>query len=496
MCLDATKKMALWNLMQKEVNKTFTENDALTYKSTQSKVLDFFSMGGALRTRTPEEIEKFLSQALAEDKLLAIKCLFYLRDVRGGQGERRTFREALKILSNTYPQDAQKLLPLIPEFGRWDDLFYLNNVDISKLISKQIKEDIKSDHPSLISKWLPSENSKSKKTKELARKVRSYLGYSSKRYRTLLTYLRTKIKIIEAKMSSNKWNKIDYESVPSKSAMIYKDAFKKHDQERYEKYLESVAKGKKKINTSTLFPYEIVRQARKEDNETLNALWKNLPDYTKGNDKALVVADVSGSMNHSNNGLPMNISISLAMYFAERNKGIFNNKFITFSARPELQNIKGNTLNQKIRNLEEAHWDMNTDVQAVFDLILDTAVENQVKKEDMPKTIYIISDMEFDQATRDNQKTNFEIIKQKYKEAKYDIPILVFWNVDSRQNNVPITQNEKGVILVSGASPTIFKMVMERKTPYEFMLSVLNSKRYKCIEDALLKHGKTKVQKP
>ena len=470
----------IWNLMQKKVNKTFTENNALTFKSTQSKVLDLFSMGGALRTRTPEEIEKFVSQALAEDKLLAIKCLFYLRDVRGGMGERRTFREGLKILSNYNPEETKKLLPLIPEFGRWDDLFYLDNIPIDEFLKKQIEEDLKSDRPSLLGKWAPSENA-GKKSKELARKIRTYLGYSSKNYRKLLTTLRNKIKIVESQMSRKQWDKINYEAVPSKASMIYKKAFRKHDEKRYEKYLESVEKGEKKINTKTLFPYEIVRQAKEENDKTLDLLWKNLPDYTKENEKALVVADVSGSMQ----GLPITISVSLALYFAERNKGIFKNKFITFSGKPELQEIKGTTLNQKIRNLENAHWDMNTNVQAVFDLILDTAIGNKVKKEDMPGTIYIISDMEFDEATSENDETNFAIIKQKYKEAKYDMPILVFWSVDSRQNNVPVTENEKGVILISGSSASVFKMAMEKTTPYEFMLSVLNSERYKNIEKVL-----------
>ena len=212
--------MALWNLMKKETNKTFTENQALTLKSTESKVLDLFSVGGALRTRTPKEIEKKLSQALGEDKLLAIKCLFYLRDIRGGQGERRTFREGLKILSNYYPEETKKLLKLIPEYGRWDDIFYLDNVEIDDIIKEQIKKDLESDTPSLLAKWMPSENASSTKTRELARKVRKYLGYSSKSYRKLLTGLRKKINIIETKMSAGKWNTIEYSKVTSKASML------------------------------------------------------------------------------------------------------------------------------------------------------------------------------------------------------------------------------------------------------------------------------------
>jgi hypothetical protein len=282
-------------------------------------------------------------------------------------------------------------------------------------------------------------------------------------------------------MSNREWGKIKYDGITSKASMLYKEAFKKHDEKRYNEYLKDVAEGKKTINTKTLFPYEIVRQAKKENSKTLDLLWKNLPDYTGKNEKALVVADVSGSME----GLPINISVSLAMYFAERNTGIFKNKFITFSEQPELQEITGDSLNQKIRNLENSHWNMNTNVQAVFDLVLNTAKNNKVSNDEMPKAIYIISDMEFDQASSDNTKTNFQKIKEKYADAGYEMPILVFWNVDSRQNNVPVTQNEKGVMLVSGASPTTFKIVLERKDPYEFMLSVLNSKRYDLIDTAL-----------
>lgn len=476
--------MALWNVMKQQTNKTFTENLAVTYKSTNSRVLDFFSMGGALRTREPKEIEKILSQALAEDKLLAIKCLFYLRDIREGQGERRTFRESLKILSKEYPKETEKLLALIPEYGRWDDLFYLDNAEIDKIIKTQLEKDIGSKNPSLLGKWLPSENSSSSKTRELARKVRKYLGYSSKKYRKMLTELREKIEIVESKMSAKDWKKIDYSRVPGKATLNYREAFKRNDEKRYQKYIESLKKGDAKINTKTLYPYEIVRQAKRDYNETLEQLWKNLPDYTKDDKKGIVVADVSGSMM----GLPITISVSLAMYFAERNKGIFKNKFITFSEHPELQEVEGDNLTQKIRNLEDAHWDMNTNLQAVFDLILDSAVQDNLKQDDLPETIYIISDMEFDEACRHDgltDRTNYEIIQQKYKEAGYKMPNIVFWNVDSRQNNVPVTENEKGVILVSGASPSIFKMVMEKTTPQEFMLTVLNSERYKPIETAL-----------
>lgn len=471
----------LWSGMKSATNFTRTENAALTHKSTQSDILDLFSMGGALRTRSSEDIQKMISKALAEDFKLGVKCLFYLRDIRGGQGERKTFREGLQVLGAHYPQELDKLLPLIPEYGRWDDIFHVTNVDFIELFSNQIEKDLATDKPSLLAKWLPSENTSSIKTRKLARALRKYLGFSSKTYRTILSDLRTKINLIETQISDKKWSEVEYSKVPSKANLKYRKAFRKHDEERYDAYLESVKKGEVKINTATLFPYEIVRRAMEENDKTLDVLWDKLPNYVREDDKGIVVADTSGSMC----GHPITVSISLAMYFAERNVGPFKDKFITFSARPELQEVRGNTLNQKVINLANAHWDMNTNIQAVFNLILSTAVNGKVSKEDLPSTIYIISDMEFDEARYGSEKTNFQVIKDKYSAAGFKMPQLVFWNVDSRQSNTPVEQNEEGVILVSGSSPSIFKMVMEKTTPFKFMQSVLNSERYNKIDEVL-----------
>jgi len=485
-----TSNNSLWNAMKDETNYTKTENNADTLKSTQSKVLDLFSMGGALRKRDNEEVKKMISLALAEDFNLGLKCLFYLRDVRGGQGERKTFRTGLKVLSDYYPTETKKILELIPEYGRWDDILSLEGIDIRDFLLHKLLDDCSTSKPSLLAKWLPSENTSSKKTKMVARALRKYLGFSSIKYRKMLSSVRHNLKLVESKMSQNKWGFINYSSVPSKANLKYKDAFIKHDTERYAKFLEAVDKGEAKINTSTIFPYEIVKKAREDNNQTLEVLWKNLPNYVREDDKGIVVADVSGSMY----GMPMDVSVSLAMYFAERNVGPFANKFITFSGNPSLQDITGITLKQKINNLERAHWQMNTDLQAVFDLVLNTAKQNNVPQEDLPKTIYIVSDMEFDEANggaggfrtvANPRLTNFEAIKQKYASAGYEMPTLVFWNVDSRNNNVPVKQNEDGVILVSGCSPSIFKMVMEKTTPYKFMLNALNGERYKLVDEKL-----------
>jgi hypothetical protein len=471
------KAKNLWNSMKLNNTKTLTENNALTYSSTNSKVLDFFAMGGALRNRDKEQVEQIISRALSEDFILGVKCLFHIRDIRNGQGERKTFRTGLKVLSENYPEETVKLLPLIAHYGRFDDILSLENVDIKNYILEELNKD-----NSLIAKWLPSPNA-GKKAKTKSKALRKYLGMTEAEYRKLLSVQRKKLNLIETKLTEKRYKDIEYSKVPSKANLLYRDCFNKNDNERYGKYLESVKSGKSTINTRTLYPYEIVRKAREKNEESLEVLWKMLPDYTN-NDNGIVVADVSGSMT----GTPMDMSVSLAMYFAERNKGIFNNKFITFSAAPELQEVAGNNLHQKIINLERAQWDMNTDIQAVFDLILTTAVKNKVAQNELPNTIYIISDMEFDDATSyydDEKETNFDVIKKKYEQSGYVMPQLVFWNVDSRNNNVPVRENENGVLLVSGSSPIVFSTVMEKCTPIDYMKKVLSSKHYELIESVL-----------
>lgn len=456
----------------------FTENGALTNVTSKSFLLDFFSMGGALRTRKPEEIIYLFQQAFNENKLLALKCLFYLRDIRGGQGERRTFKIILEWLASNI--NIEKLIPLIPEFGRWDDLYCIFNLS-KEIIKQQFLKDIMTDKPSLLGKWLKSENTSSKESCELGKKTRKALGLTSTQYRKELSKLRKRIKIIESQMSSNQWDNINYQSVPSRAAMIYSKAFKKHDAIRYVKYLEDVKSGKQKINTGTLYPYDIVQKILEGEkgNDTLDVLWNNLPDYVNKNENAIVVADVSGSMA----GLPMAVSISLAIYFAERNKGIFKDHFITFSSDPVVQQISGKTIFDKVRYLSQAKWTQSTNLIKVFINILMAAKQNNSPIEEMPAKVYIISDMEFDQACGNITLTNFETIKIMYEQSGYKMPVLVFWNVDSRNNQTPVKYNDQGVYMVSGCSPVIFKQAVEGVTPYDYMLSILNQERYKIIEE-------------
>lgn len=475
---------AFMDALENEDNRSArTQNGAVTLKSTKSDLLDFFSRGAAMRDRDEKDIVKLFSKALSEDPLNAMKALFYTRDCRGGQGERRAFRAIWKWLAKNYPDFAKVNLANVPFFGRWDDLFF--DAETLEFAAEFVKENLALANPEYsvlnLYKWMPSINTSSKETRSLAWKFVNALGTSPRNYRKMLSEKRAQLDIVERKMSAGLWGSIKFEAIPSRASLLYRKAFKKRDGTRYSDYLTKVEKGEAKINTAVTFPYEIVRQYlnRGVDNDrTLNVAWANLPDYIPEGESGLVVADVSGSMS-SNENLPLAVSISLAMYMAERNKDpAFKDRFITFSNSPELVKVKGGNLYEKIQNLNRAQWDMSTNLQAVFDLILNTAVKNSVPQKDMPSRLFIVSDMEFNSACR--SRTNFEVIKAKYASAGYEMPKIVFWNVDAKSDQSPVKMDEKGTMLVSGCSPTIFKNVMLSKvtTPYDMMLEVLSQDRY------------------
>ncbi|HNV61442.1 MAG TPA: DUF2828 family protein [Candidatus Cloacimonas acidaminovorans] len=460
----------LIDAMYEETSFTETANGAKTLARTKSALVDFFAQAGAMRGKKDEALELF-KRAFSEDNLIATRLLFYLRDVRGGQGERDLFRNCLQYLGEQEKEVFEKIVKYVPEYGRWDDLFF-DNEKVFEFIKKQIDSDVNSETPSLLGKWLKTINASSKNTREKAKFIAGKLGLTNIAYRRVVRFLRKKIQTVEELMSARKWSDIKYENVPSQASLLYKNAFTKHDKNRYEKYIDDVNNGEKKINASTLYPYQLYDKAFDGDN-SVEALWKNLPDYTRGTN-ALVVADTSGSME----GRPMSVSVSLALYFAERNKGIFKNCFISFSEDPKIHKIKGMTLRQKMNSIKLGDV-ANTNIQSVFSLILGTAIKNNIPEEEMPETIYIISDMEFDNAVCG--RTNYEIIKRRYKESGYKKPNIVFWNVNGNGENLPSQDNEKGVTMVSGLSASTFSLAVENKTPYEMMLDVANSDRYNKI---------------
>jgi hypothetical protein len=319
---------------------------------------------------------------------------------------------------------------------------------------------------------------------------------SPRQYRKTLSALREKINVLERTISKNEWENVTYEHVPSKAGLKYRKAFRRHDGARYDGFIKAVAAGEKKINVKDLFPYEIVEQAMGAmwndhgEASTLDVMWNNLPNYFgETNTRGLVVADVSGSMS----GRPMGVSISLAIYTAERNQGPFHNKFITFSGRPTLQSVVGKDIVEKVRNLASAEWEMNTNIQAVFDLVLTTAIRNKLTSEDLPTHLYIVSDMEFDQATSGGHfgdrghgivgEKLFQMINRQFTEAGYKMPMLVFWNVNSRHEQQPMSMDERGFQMVSGCSPSIFTSLLKNEavSAYDLMLDVLNGERYSKI---------------
>lgn len=492
------------NNLKNEANHTTTENGATTHISSQSDVLDLFATIGALRDADDEEVLKRFYKAFAEDRDLAMKILFYARDIRGGLGERKVFRTILKDLAEKYPETVEKNLTYISEYGRWDDLLCLLDGNCEKkalsVLRHQFGEDCraynfgKRDDISLLAKWLPSANTSNKETVRLARKIIKALGIPERTYRKSLSVLRRQIRIIENNLREKDYT-FDYSKQPSKAMLKYRKAFIRNDEERYSAYLDEVAAGKKKINTGTLYPYDIVgrcldcrygwQNGRIDETErkSLDVTWNALEDFTDGRN-AMVVLDGSGSMygSYGNGGMaPINVAMSLAIYFAEHNKGDFHNHFITFSSRPQVVEIKGSDIYEKALYCASYDDCSNTDLEKTFMLLLDTAVKNHTPQSEMPETLYIISDMEFD-CCRNAGLTQFQNAKRMFEQAGYQLPNIVFWNVCSRNEQQPVTKNEQGVALVSGASPRIFQMVINGETdPYEFMKSVILTERYEPI---------------
>ena len=475
-------------VLKKTANKTCTENGAVTYRTSGKDCLDLFAAIGALRSADDQDIRSRFLKAYAEDPDLAMKILFYARDVRGGLGERRVFRSILAWLASTAKGSVVRNLPYIAEYGRWDDVLVLLKTPCRRealdLLGRQFRADLAaldgSGNISLLGKWLPSVNASNRETVVTAKLIARSLGLSDRDYRKALVKLRARIRIIENNLREKDYT-FDYSGQPSKAMFKYRKAFLRNDGERYSAFMEKVGRGEALLHTGTLMPYELVERAyycSEEERRSLDVTWRMLEDFTT-DENALVVADGSGSMYWSGRPVPAAVAQSLAIYFAEHNKGRFRNHFLTFSMTPRLVEIKGNDFVEKVRYCSTFNECANTDLEAVFDLILRAAAEDHVPQTEMPSKLYIISDMEFDYCVKNSSMTNFENAKASYAAAGYKLPDLVFWNVDSRHEQQPVTENDRGAALVSGCSPRIFSMVMDGVlNPYDFMLSVIDTERY------------------
>ncbi len=498
------------NGLQAATNFTHTDNGALAHKSTGSKVYDMFALGGAYRNRSDEDVILLFKNAYEEDPVLALKCLFYLRDCRGGQGERRFFRVCFRWLCRADERAARRNLIHLSEYGRWDDLIYcaidtpMEN-DAFKMIYHQLILDLESKTPSLLGKWVPSENASSATTKYAANKLRNYLHLTHKKYRKMLSELRKRINIVERLMSENRWEEIEFDKIPSRAGIIYKNAFARRDiiAKKYETFAKSETTT---VNAKTLFPYEIVAKAvncsrwsynfenlSDVDRAMIEKYWNNLPDYLNGKPcKMMCVVDTSGSMTGSTASAPLNVAISLGMYCAERVGGPFKDHYISFSSEPQLIKIEGVDFVDKVRRIYKTNLCSNTNINATFDMLLNVALKSDPN--DIPETIVIISDMQIDSGARgyyydhDNswgnwtQKTaatEMETIRMKWAAHGVKCPNLVYWNVNACNNT--ILDAGPNVTFVSGCSPTIFEQVVTGVTGYDLMLKKLMSARYEAI---------------
>ena len=488
------------NAVKTNTNTKTTENGAFAYSTTGKALLDLFAQIGALRPRSEREIADKYAAAFAVDPMLATKMLFYAGNVRGGLGERRTFRICLKWLAQNHADIVVKNAALIPHFNRWDSMFVLIGTAAEKEMWKVIADQLNSDMAavaaskhtkkpqtiSLLAKWMPTETASSADTRALARKCMTNLGLTPRAYRKVLSAPRRHLKVVETSISAQEWTAIQYSQVPSYAMKNYRSAFGKHDPDGFAAYKASLVKGEVKVNAATLFPYDLVHQYLNKGwyrtvtaDDIIEAQWKALPNYVEGENNILVMADVSGSMS----GRPMETSIGLATYFAQRNKGDYHNLYMTFTDQPHFIEIReGATLAETITQVMRTDVGYNTNLEAAFNEILAHAVRNRVSNKDMPKALVVISDMEIDRYVRRYGLDFVDAMRAKFARHGYILPKLILWNVEAR-NDTFLTKQD-GVLMVSGQAASTFRELcgnLDGKTAWDLMLETLGNKMYDCV---------------
>lgn len=507
----------LKDVLQNDYNTSVTENGAVGYRTAGKALLDLNFAVSSLRNAPKEEIADKFVKAYYEDQRLALRWLFFAGDVREGLGERCLFRSIFIYLSQSHPDIARALMPLIPEYARWDIVVGFVDTplwaDAVRMIGAQLDEDgrnmAEGKSISLCAKWLPSENASSQEAQRKARILAKDLGMTNKQYRQRLSSYRNYLHIVETAMSGGQWAGIDYSAVPSRANLVYNKAFLRNDEERRRAFLAAVKSGEKEIHAGVLYPHDIVHsyfgQGERHwekvllpEDPALEELWKALPDYVQGAGDTLCVADGSGSMMSTVGKTHVNcldVANALAIYFSERCTGQFRNCYITFSQTPQFVDLsKGKSLHDKIEIALHYNEVANTNIEAVFDLILTTAVKNRMKQAELPASVLVLSDMEFDMATCrivDRKRVAvdeklFEGIAKRYAAHGYRMPRLVFWNICSRTGTIPVKENALGAALVSGFSPTIVKMVLSGGVdPYKVLVEQLMAPRYDAVEERL-----------
>lgn len=489
--------------MKSDNNYGYTENGGIKHNSTLNKVLDMFAMGGAMRKRSNDDIITMFKDAYAEDPTLALRCLFYLRDIRGGQGERHFFRVCINWLANEYPKEMQHLISFVAEYGRYDDLFALFDTRCEDEMMGYIKWVIDYDKDHLVYKWMPSINASSRDTQERGRKFARAFDMTEREYRKLLTWGRKQCNLVETLMSQNRWDQIAFDKLPSRAGLLYKNAFMRREETK-DRYAAFMSNKETKVNASVLNPVDIAHQIYNyrgysrpsaTERQAWQKYWDNLKDYYNGREEpGIAVVDTSGSMW----GVPIEAAVSMGAYIAERGKGPFHNHFITFSDSPELIEFSGADIYDKFLRARNADWGGSTNIEAVFDMLLNTAIAHRTRPEDMPRTIYIFSDMEFNACVtsgarsynrwpsrysllnEDRINTVIEAQADKWRRYGYKIPRVIFWNLDARHNNIPAIGD--GFSYVSGFSMNMVEQILSGKDGIALMLEKLNSSRYEPID--------------
>ncbi len=453
-----------------------TANGMRAHATTSSAVLDLFGMIGSARGK---DVSQHFMAAIGENEELAVRTLLWARDIRGGAGERQTFRNLLAALEKANPSLAGRIMHKVPELGRWDDLFvytdHVNRLAAFEMIGQALR-----DQNGLCAKWMPRKGS-------VAVELTKFLGLSPKAYRKLIVGL---TQVVETQMCAKTWNEINFSHVPSVASARYQKAFGRNASEAYTRYIQELKKPqaerdpKVKINASAVYPHDVVKSVANGNAAVANEQWNALPNYV-GDAMVFPMVDVSGSMgslSYSRPGhvQPIEVAVALGLYLSAKNTGPFKDLFQTFSGRPTMVKLTG-SLSDRIRTMSTAHWEMNTNLHAAFDQILQVAVNGNAAPEDMPRILLILSDMQFDRCARYDDRA-LDMIARKYEQAGYAMPKIVFWNLNTGYGNVSVQFDSRGTAHVSGFSPAIMKSVLandlEDFTPYNVMLKTLMDERY------------------
>lgn len=450
---------------------SYTENEALQYKSSGSELVDFFKNAPIERKNVlanNSKIVKSFINAFNCDNITATKILLYLRDPRNGQGEKASAR---KILSYLYDYKDSKDFVIsnfnkIVEYGSYKDLIFLYNSvksDKSPIVDYFSEKLISKDR--LACKWAPRLKSKNDK---MAVSLRDKLKVSNSEYRK---YLKNNSETIEQYMTSKLWSTIDYEKVPSVAMKKYNTAFNNHDSDRFKIFKTDDTK---KVNASVLYPHQVVRHLS-VDSDLAEKFWKNLPNYIKDGEKILALVDTSSSMSGFK---VLDIAVSIGLYIAERSPGPFKDSYLCFSEDShfiDFSHLK--SLKERYSFIfKNSEWGGSTNFESSYRSILDAAVMFNVKKEDMPTMLICLSDMQFNTAS--NGTMHLENIRQSFKNRGYDVPKLVFWDLRAKNDEnegSPALSNDKDVALVSGFSVSILKAILAVQeipvyNPYEVMM--------------------------